>query len=148
MSRIQVRKPITHTPSIPQYSLNGLELAVKLRDLNLSIPFKMLDWTYYYTDLESWGKILYDLTFKSSLYVEDKFDCDNYALKAMTLCAERYGLNAFGMVIGDTPLGRHGFNILYFGDDFMLFEPNEGFEFSGSAFPINDYGYQPELVLI
>jgi len=49
----------------------------------------MLDGEYFYTDLEGWGKVLLDLMFKSNLYRDDKFDCDNYALKAMNVCAER-----------------------------------------------------------
>lgn len=108
----------------------------------------MLDWQYYHTDLEGWNEVLFNLIFKSNLYKQDKFDCENYALKAMNTCAERYGLNTLAVVIGDIPQGRHGFNILYYGDGFMLWEPNDGFPFSGSLFEIGDYGYQPELVLI
>ena len=148
MSTIKIKQPIKHTPSFREYEISGLELSVELQNMGLEYPFGMLDWNYYYTDLEGWGKILYDLTFKSSLYKPDRFDCENYALKAMTLCAERYGLNTLAMVIGDTLLGRHGFNILYTGSEFLLFEPNEGFECSGQAFPIGEFGYIPDLILI
>ena len=148
MSRIKVVQPIQHIPSFKEYQIGSGFLISQLTELKLKMPMGVLDWTYYYTDLESWGKLLLDLTFKSSLYQKDKFDCDNLALKAMTLCAERYGLNTFGMAIGNTPLGRHAFNIFYFGEGFMLFEPNEGFQFSGSAFKLGDFGYEPELVLL
>ncbi len=147
MSRIKPVQPIIHTPSFPEHEIRGAQLYIKLKDLGLRIPFGMLDNKYYYTDLEHWGKLLYDLTFKSSLYVNDKFDCDNYALKAMTLCTERYGLNAFGMVVGDTELGRHAYNIFYSGE-FMLFEPNAGFPFSGSAFNLDGFDYESEFVLL
>ena len=91
--------------------------------------------------------MLYDLTFKSSLYKLDRLDCEDYALKAMVLCAERYGLNTLRLAIGWTPLGRHGFDIFYHGEGFMLFEPNEGFGYSG-AFELGEHGYKPELILL
>jgi len=98
--------------------------------------------------LEGWGNILWDLVFNSNLYKADRFDCENYALKAMTTCAERYGLNTMGLVIGDIPLGRHGFNIFFHGDGFMLWETNDGFSYAGTPFEIGEYGYHPDIVLI
>ena len=148
MSRVQVRQPIVHTPSFKEFQINGLELSAKLQTLGLRYPFGMLDWSYYYTDLEGWGKILYDLVFKSSLYKEDKFDCDNYALKAMNLCAERYGLNTMAMVICNTPLGRHSWNMFYTGEGFMCFEPNSAFSFTGDAFEVEEHKYFPDWILI
>jgi len=102
---------------------------------------------FYFSDTEGWGKILEDLVFKSSLYKTGRFTCVNYALKAQEECCLRYGINALRLCIGDTPQGRHAFNIFYNGAGLMLWEPNEGFPFSGSAFEIGDFGYQPELVL-
>ena len=149
MSSFKLQQPVTHIPSFDEYEITGHSLKSKLKALGLEVPLEMLDYTYYHTDLEGWGKILYDLVLKSSLYKTDRFDCENYALRVMNLCAERYGLNAMGLVIGDMSLGRHGFNIFYCGDDhFMLFEPNEGFGYDGEAFEIGGHGYQPNLVLI
>ena len=148
MSKIKVRQPIEHIPTFEVFVINGTELIRKLWDLHLTTPMGMLDYRYYYTNLEGWGKVLQNLVFNSNLYQKDKFDCENYALKAMNICSERYGLNAFGLVIGNTELGRHGFNIFYHGDGFLLWEPNEGFDFSGSAFEIGEYGYFPQLVLL
>ena len=148
MSKIKVRQPVEHIPTFEVFVINRTELIRKLGDLHLTTPMGMLDYNYYYTNLEGWGKVLQNLVFNSSLYQRDKFDCENYALKAMSICAERYKLNAFGLVIGNTELGRHGFNIFYYGRGFLLWEPNHGFPFSGSAFEIGEYGYQPEIVLI
>jgi len=148
MSKIKVRQPIEHIPTFEVFVISGAELIRKLWDLHLTTPMGMLDYNYYYTNLEGWGKVLQNLVFNSNLYQKDKFDCENYALKAMNICSERYGLNAFGLVIGNTELGRHGFNIFYHGNGFLLWEPNEGFDFSGSAFEIGEYSYQPEIVLI
>jgi len=148
MSKFKIQQPLVHIPSFNQYEIDSSVLKQKIQALGLQIPMRMLDEKYYYTDLEGWSKILYDLVFKSDLYKRDKFDCENYALKAMTICAERYGLNTLVMVIGNIPQGRHGFNILYYGDGFMLWEPNEGFDWSGEPFEIGENGYVPDLVLI
>jgi len=292
MSVVKVQKPIIHIPSFEKYQTTAPILRAKLEALGLEIPMGMLDGQYYYTDLEGWGKVLYDLVFSSSLYKRDKFDCplpeglaftmglffadgtcnfypycssqwfiannkteflercieplyllmldlnwhpyimrdkrtenfyelgyglrqdndpfvleylegrdiisgtdlarafkkpynsfrnildrlegkgfitsekqcrnqrniklvkswqpycENYALKASNLVAEHYGLNTLAMAIGDIPEGRHAFNIFYHGAGFMLWEPNEGFPFSGSPFEIGDFGYKPEKILI
>ena len=148
MSKIKTQQPVVHIPSFREYQISSPVLKIKIEALGLSIPMGMLDYQYFHTDLEGWSKVLYNLVFKSNLYKKDKFDCENYALKAMSLCAERYGLNTLAMVIGDIPQGRHGFNMLYHGDGFMLWEPNEGFPFSGSSFEVSEHGYHPDVVLI
>lgn len=146
MSKITFKMPV-HTPNFKTYQTNANHLIAQLTPF-ASLPFGALDYNYYYTDLEGWGTILYDLVIKSNLYKPDRFDCEDYALKAMTLCKERYGLNSFGVAIGETPLGRHGFNIFYYGDSFMLFEPNDSFRFAGEAFEIGEHEYKPQLVLL
>ena len=148
VSKVKVQNPIVHIPTFNIYQMSGSTFKTKIEALGLTVPMGMLDGEYFYTDLEGWGKVLLDLIFKSNLYKSNKFDCDNYALKAMNICAERYGLNTLGMVIGDIPEGRHAFNIFYHGDGFMLWEPNEGFPFSGSPFDLGEYDYHPEMVLI
>ena len=150
MSKITIKMPV-HTPSFKTYKTTANHLVgqlIPLENYGISVPFGMLDYNYYYTDLEGWGTILYDLVLKSNLYKPDRFDCEDYALKAMTLCKERYGLNSFGVAIGETPLGRHGFNIFYCGGGFMLFEPNDSFRFAGEAFEIGGHDYKPQLVLL
>lgn len=147
MSTITFQQPVIHIPNFKEYYIDANSLRTKIKALGATIPFDMLDSWYYYTDLEGWSKILPDLVFKSSLYRKDRFDCEDYALKTMVTCRERYGLNTMGVVIGNMPQGRHGFNMFYFGDGFMLFEPNEGYVWSG-AFEIGDYGYSPEEILI
>ena len=150
MSNIQVQKPLIHTPSFTEYKIAKQYLRFKLQELGLeTIPadFSFDSW-YYYTDLNGWGKLLPDLIIHSDLYKEDKFDCEDYALKAQVICAERYGLNAFRLCLGNSPQGFHGFNIFYFGEGFMLWEPNGGFELSGSAFEVGEEGYLPKYVLL
>lgn len=135
-------------PKFTEYKIHGDELAGKIRNLGLKIPLGMLDSWYYYTDLEGWAEVLYNLVFSSRLYKPDRFDCSNYALKAMNECAGRYGLNTLATVIGDIPQGRHGFNMLYYGDGFMLWESNAGFDWAGQPFEIGEYGYKPDTIII
>ena len=148
MSSFKLQQPVVHLPSFKVYQITGLLLKAKIEALGLELPLGMLDWQYYHTDLEGWGKILYDLAFSSSLYEKDKFDCENYALKAMNLCAERYKLNTLALALGHIPIGYHGFNIFFYGDGFMLWEPNVGFLWSGEPFEIGENGYQPDRVVI
>ena len=125
----------------------GDRLRDKLVALGFMVPLGMMDSVYHYTDAEGWAKILADMTFKSDLYKPDRFDCEDYAMKACVTCRERYGLNAFGLVLGMTPAGYHGFNIGLSETDFFLFEANAGFGFGG-AFPIGEHGYLPSLIVI
>lgn len=148
MSQFKPQAPVVHIPSFPVYKIDGAALMDKVRGAGLQMPFGALDRNYYYTSQEGWGKILFDLVFKSSLYKEDKFDCDNYAMKALTVCAERYGLNTMGMVIGNMPLGRHAWNLLYTGKAFLCFEANTAFPQAGEAFKIGEHGYIPEVILV
>jgi len=135
-------------PEFKEYKISYTDLHDKLKEMGFSVPLGMLDRWYYYTDLEGWAEVLHNLVFGSALYEYDRFDCSNYALKAMNECAERYGLNTLATVIGHTPQGRHGFNMLYYGDGFMLWEPNAGYDWSGQPFDIGDNGYIPDDILI
>ena len=148
MSKIKTQNPIVHTPSFKIYEIGGAEIASQLKNLGLRLPVGLLDSRYFYTDAGGWGKLLADLLVKSNLYSENKFDCDNMALRAMNTCAERYGLNTMAFIIGDIPQGRHAFNLIYTGTDWLVFEANAGFGYGGQAFPIGAEGYLPEMVLI
>lgn len=147
MSKIKVQSPIVHTPGFTEYQISGVDLAKEYSAIGVDMKFPRSDNWYFHTDEEGWMKVLVDLAFKSSLYKKDKFDCEDYALKAQVTCAERYGLNTLRYTYGMTPLGAHGFNSLWTGDRFLLFEPNDGF--SGSpVFEIGENGYTPTAVLI
>jgi len=155
MSQIKTQQPAIHIPSFKKWGIQRHYFLQELEKQNLDWMPKdfVLDSWYYYSNLEGWGKILYDLAFSSNLYKTDIFDCEDYALKAQVVCAERYGLNALRFCIGFIPQGGHGFNLLFYGDETgiggtMLWEPNAGFEHSGEAFVIGEYGYQPKLILI
>jgi len=161
MSKIRLQQPVIHIPSFLEYKISGSELAKKYSDLGIDMPFVRSDSWYYHSDVEGWTKIMPDLVIKSSLYKRDRFDCEDYALKAQVTCAERYGLNTLRYTYGKMPLGAHGFCSFWTGDGMMLFEPNEGFkdgrgtvhDLWGSldgdiVFPIGANGYIPIAVLL
>ena len=151
MSKFKVQQPVIHLPSFKEYKISGAELARKYERLGVEMPFPRSDNWYYHSDDVGWAKILPDLVIKSSLYKEDKFDCEDYALRAQGACAERYGLNTLRYTYGKMPLGAHGFNSFWVGDRFMVFEPNEGFfkYLDGNlVFEWGENSYQPKAVLI
>ena len=148
MSIIKVSNPVIHIPNFTELSISAQEMYAALASLGVELPFGLQQNWYYYCSLEDWGKIIPDLMFASKLYVLDKRDCDWYASKAWVECRARYGLNTLAFVNGDSDNGYHGYNLLYHGDGFKLWEPNDGFPFSGSIFELGDYGYIPKKVLL
>ena len=76
--------------------------------------------------------------------------CEDYALKAQTKAAEVFGKNALRYTYGDTPWGPHGFLSIKLGDDFIIIEPNAGFqlELGCPYFPWGENGYKPSHVFL
>jgi hypothetical protein len=150
MSRIKIKQPIVHTPGFREYKISGSELFSKYQAMGVTMPFPMSDNWYYHSDREGWAGLVSHLLFKSNLYKADRFDCEDYAIKAMVTCAELFGLNTFRYTYGNTPLGAHGFNSFWTGESFLLLEPNAGFQ-SQLDSPVFEWGenqYAPINVLI
>jgi len=161
MCKVKAQQPIIHTPSFKVWGIQRFYMVQKLKELGI-MPFPVdkeiiLAERYYYTNAEGWAKLLPDLVLKSSLYQPNKFKCVQFAWLAWLECIKRYGLNSLCPCIdknvADDPQRAHAYNIVPVGDergidDIVLFEPNDGFEFSGSALPIGEEGYIPELVFI
>jgi len=138
-----------HVPANYQtFRVSGADLALKYQSEGVKMPFPRADSWYYYTNAAGWANLVSHLLFKSSLYKTDIFDCDDYAMKAQVMCAELYGLNTCRCTYGTMPLGFHGFNSLWCGDRFLLFEPNAGYHYESPLFEWGEYGYKPEYVLL
>lgn len=147
-------------PSFQKWKIQRSYFVQKVGDLDIE-PIELddnlvLNGWYSYTTLESWGEILEDLVFSSNLAKLDEFDCDAYAFKAQTECAERYRVNGLRMCVGkftkEGGVTAHSFNLFPYGDEagiegIMLFEPNDGWEWSG-ILEFGDFEYQPSLVLV
>jgi len=156
-TKIKIQPPVTILPSYKTYGVQQYYFLREVQKLGIDTFPKTDDFIlnawYYYTDLDGWSKILPDLVLKSSLYKQDVFACDGYAIKAQVECALRYGLNSMRFCIGRMPLGMHGFDIFPYGDELgihglLLFEPNEGFDWAGNAFEIGCEGYEPKMVFL
>lgn len=158
MSKVRVQNPIMHTPSIKRWGIQRTYLVAKLNAIGIEVfPERkgyILNQWHFYTNLDGWGKILWDLAFKSSLYKADVFACDGYGLKANIECRIKYDLNTLLFCIAKVPFKPyiHGCNLLTYGtasgiDGFLCWEPNSGFEWSGQAFEIGENGYHPIEVM-
>lgn len=100
---------------------------------------------FFYTDEETWRKIIPYLTYPGEYYAwEERRDCDDYSKKASADSSFYYGLNCL-QVWGNTPLGFHAFNmVLVLPDKWKLFEPNASFECAGELLDLkNEYGWEP-----
>ena len=153
--------PAVHIPTFTKYGIYQSSFIRLLESKGIdTFPETddfILDGWFYFADLDGWAKVVPDLIVNSKLYKDDIFDCEDYALKAQVNCAERFGLNSFRLCIGVVKIdGKdmwHGFNIfpVHISDtetDLMLFEPNEGYEWSGQGFNIGENGYTPKMVFI
>lgn len=150
MSQFRKQSPIIHIPSFKESLISGEDLAMHYKSEGIKMPFVRSDNWYYYTDDRGWMSLLAYLVIKSNLYKKDRFDCEDYALKAMIKCAELFGLNTLRYTYGMTPYGAHGFNSFWAGDRFCLLEPNMGFiaQIGTPIFEWGENGYVPQLVLL
>lgn len=146
MSQFRTRQPVVHIPTFREYKISLQFLKEQYHNINVEFPFPDSDYHYYHTDIEGWSKILPDLIINSNLYKPDKFDCEDFALKAQVVCSERYGLNTLRYTYGTINGGAHGFNTFWTGDCFLIFEPNENY--GESVFEIGMNGYEPRSVLL
>jgi len=147
MSKLRVQSPVIHIPSFKEYKIGANDLKRTLPP-GVEIMDRMLDSWYYHTDSDGWPKLLAHLMFSSKLYVPDRKDCDYYALKAKFLCEDLFNLNTMAYTLGPGAGDYHAYDMFFLGDIWLLWEPNEGFPYSGSSFEIGDFGYQPEHILI
>lgn len=150
MSQLKVKQPVIHIPSFKEYEMTLQELVARYLDAGMQIPFPPSDGKYYYTDRKGWAALIAHLAIKSDFYKPDRFDCEDYALKAMITCAELFGLNTFRYVYGNTPWGAHGFNCAWASDGFLVFEPNGGFQgqLDSLLFDLGMNNYKPTHVLL
>jgi hypothetical protein len=149
-------EPIPPIPQITKWGIQRHYVVQYLETLGIGAILEdeplILDSWYYYTSLEDWGKILYDLVFSSELY-NPVFDCDKYATNAYIQCCLKYQLNTLLLCLGKYQGKGHGFNLFPYGDEtgllgVKLWEPSDGFPWSGEPFEIGENEYRAQIVLI
>jgi len=133
------------TSPVERISINPAILQSLIYDQRWAIPMGMLDSLYWYSTPEGWAEVLRSILL-SDIYRAEVYDCEDYALEAMVLVSKKFGLNAFGMAIGNSSQGKHAFNVFYMENGWWVYEPQTK---SGLGyFPLGENGYIPELILI
>lgn len=101
-----------------------------LRDdlVNLTRSVTQFIWAFdgKYLLTEQWADIFSDVLFNLPYYIEDTFDCDDYAWVVKARVAEKYQINSIGLVLGNTPAGYHAWNCFYLDGDILYLEPQTG----------------------
>jgi len=129
-----------------QYSISAGELQTKLQNIGVTVPCYLFDNNYWYVSHEDWGKIFEDVLLNMPGYTTEKFDCEDFALLVKVRVSERYQLNTIAIIIGDSPWGRHGYNMFLSEAGLFLLEPQ-----TGEVFAIGETGYEqykPHLAVI
>ena len=141
--------------SVKTWPISIVDLAsfYKKHGITALNPSDPLDYWFTATDLDGYVAIQRYMIQDSALYKAEKFDCEDFALYAQCLVAKDFGINAVRLFLGDSPLGYHGFLGMPVIEDgvptrILLFEPQDGFEFSGQLFDPGQFGYVPKRVLL
>ena len=73
-------------------------------------------------------KIAPELVYPADWYVNEIWDCDDYAMQAQCDAGRRFGVNGIRMALGDTNSGYHAFLVTFDRRHIMwLLEPNSGY---------------------
>ena len=111
--------------------INMRKKKVKYEDIKENVAnVWLLDGEYYLLDLPSWRKILAHSSIDKLRYVNDIFDCDDFAWLFSALMNSLHGLNSVGFATGWLNNNEyHAFNIIMLennGIEFWLYEPQNG----------------------
>ena len=131
------------TNHLTEFMIDANALSAQLRSAGITIPCHVFDYSYYYVSHVDWGKVFSDVLLNMPGYTTEKFDCEDFALLVKARVSERYRLNSIALIIGDTPQGRHGFNMFLSEQGLSLLEPQ-----TGDVFNIGERGYVPEFAII
>ncbi len=142
MSKIRVQNPVVHTPNFSEIVIRSSSMRNRLNELN---PKEVYIWdsNYWFVCHEDWGIIITDVLLNMPKYTVGKFDCENFALLTSARVSEKYHLNTMGIVIGDSPQGRHGWNIFLSEWGLHYLEPQ-----TGEVFSVKDSGYSAEIIIM
>ena len=114
------------------------------------------DGLYWFTTIEDWQKVFeyvddaLECLDKYSVlkYMKARRDCEDFAILHKGLVSAFFGLNAYALAIGTTPMGQHAFTMMKTGGGFRLWEPQVKAS-EQKPFKINDeHGYVPQYILL
>jgi len=98
----------------------------------------LFDSVYYFTTL--WG-IQEAVRYVRRVYSFPKYeveqtDCDDFAILMKGLMSAEFGINDFGIALGNTPMGYHAFNLARAEQNWVFIEPQ-----TGEIFEMGEKGY-------
>ena len=135
-------------PKVKLLKVSSLKILSEIQSMKLRMMFPaLLDHyqDYYYLESSQWAEVFNYIYFVYDMpsYLVARFDCDDWAILLKGLVSSFFGLNAFAVVFGKTPMGYHAFNMLRTEDGWLLFEPQ-----TGDIFELGQRGYEPEWTLV
>jgi len=144
----KLQSPIATTkPDITFYEIDSQTIQNELTALGITVPLGLFDalQPYYYTTL--WG-IQEAVKYCRKVYPFPKYkaavmDCDDFAILLKGLMSAEFGVNAFGIALGNTPMGYHAFGIARVEDRWVFVEPQ-----TGEIFEIGNKGYSCDRVIL
>jgi len=147
MDRMSTFKHMPSKPDITFYEIDWHIVKNELTTLNISVPLGLFDAysPYFYTTL--WG-IQEAVKYARKVYPFPKFkepimDCDDFAVLMKGLISAEFGINTFGVALGNTPFGYHAYNLTRVEDKWINVEPQ-----SGNVFEIGERGYICDRIII
>ena len=142
MSKFNVN--VEHVPSYQEYTITSSQLKELLNRTYPGIEMHLWDNAYWYISHGDWGKVFGDVLKNFPKWTAERFDCSNYAMLCSARVSEKYKLNTCGICIGDSPMGRHGYNVfLSAGVTLDILEPQTGMVYHSDE----NSGYIPRLVI-
>ena len=144
----KLQSPIATTkPDITFYEIDSQTIQNELTALDITVSLGLFDalQPYYYTTL--WG-IQEAVKYCRKVYPFPKYkaavmDCDDFAILLKGLMSAEFGVNAFGIALGNTPMGYHAFGIARVEDRWVFVEPQ-----TGEIFEIGNKGYSCDRVIL
>ena len=138
-------KIATRKPNITFYEIGSPIVLAELGALDITVPLGLFDSTYYYTTL--WG-IQEAVKYARKVYPFPKYkaertDCEDFAILMKGLMSTEFGINDFGIALGNTPMGYHAFNLARVEDRIVFAEPQ-----TGEVFEIGENGYLCDRVIL
>ncbi len=132
-------------PSVAPLYSHAVFISQDLGQMNLTQLYGFMDSDYFYVSDEDWAKVLSYIYFDYDMpkYMAEKMDCEDFGILLKALVSSLFGLNAFGFVLGQMPLGFHGWDIFKTQNGWLQLEPQ-----TGEIFPIGDKGYKPQYILL
>jgi len=135
--------PVTDLTMISRQNYLNKMAEVGISPIDLGTP---LDVDLSITTKAELDRIAPELVQPADDYISEIRDCEDYGIEAQSR-ASKYRVSGIRLVLGDMPLGYHGF-VISIDVDYNIWwlEPNAGFPFAGIWHRVGDEDYYPDKV--